>query len=457
MFHSRVLLILMIIYLTGCSSNIKNSATPNQAPKDTLKKTRITQYEELSPFWKQTNGDGDIYLDAYTSLIITSPDHDVQICEDGIPCEVEDYLMNSGAGETPTLRPYLSRNWFQRIWNDVVISTSLTFELTTPDYSTTVPLAIMEYSSSRETGDQWYRMVAIRREAFPLFLIKQNGQNSKAGFKFNVHKSQQSKSNAGQLLKTTIDTLSTVSPQLTVVTSLNKHFTESSKEAIDKTLSSNFNKSITEDLVRDVSLMEISHGSNIQVEFGNQTTDKDFVDTYPKTIGRWQITFDYPRPSVFSAFRICPQPESKSSKKKTIFTYKNGCRKNRSEAEKAVLESVKASEILNFSLAFGSDDVRNFGTINSFLRQQDWFAEFLELDKNAVVQSVDKLCKNIRNSIVGVNLNSFDADLVVYAVIANMPFKMDTSNALTDRASAAAINGVPNSCSTNKGRIDTTK
>ncbi|MFT4849270.1 MAG: hypothetical protein ACI83B_001809 [Sediminicola sp.] len=445
--RSNQLFFLLTILLVGaCSSSIDKRST-EEVKKDTerLNKTNITQFEELAPYWKANNGEGEIYLDAYTSLIITSPDHDVKICKDN-NCPTKSHLERGGLGPINKYRPYIESTWYERLFRDTIVSTSLTFEMTTPDYSATVPLAIMEYSSSRENGDQWYRMVAVRREAFPLFLIKQSGQNSKAGFKFNVYKSQQANSNAGQLLKTTLDTLSTVTPQLTVVTTLNKHFTESSKEALDKILSANFNKSIKEDLIRDVSLLEITGGSNIQVEFKDTQSDSNFVDTFPTTIGRWQISFDHPRPSVFAAFRICPKSTEKDNAEKA-HVYKNGCRETRAIAEQAVLDSVQAADILNFSLAFGSEDIRSFGTIDSFLRQQSWFAEFLSLESEQIEGNADKLCRNIRNSIVGVNLNSFDADLVVYAVIANMPFKRKTAEAL--KVLQSGDKGV-NSCITKK-------
>jgi hypothetical protein len=439
------LLLVGVVALIGCASSqqdpsLRGDNSENKDDNGEMKyKARIAQFLELSPYWLKENGAGQDYLDSYTSLIVYSPDNDNT---KGVRGSLESpEILPSDHMIEPTEkikdRKYEPRNWFSRLFSDISTSSTLTLEMTAPDYSTTVPLAIMEFNSNSENGDQWYRMMAVRREAFPLFLVKRNGDNSKIGLKFNVHKSHKSKSNAGQLLKTTLDTLSTVSPQLTVITTLNKHFSDAAKNAVDKSLSANFSKSLQEDLIRDVSLMEILPGSNIQVEFRDTESDRIFVNEEPLPIGLWRVMFDYPRPSVFAAYRICKEPKSNNTNvRDNPHTYLNGCLSTRTEAERKVLEVVNSSDILDFSLVFGAEDKQNFGTISSYLRQQSWFGDFLA-SANSRTQ-LDSLaggfCRKIRNAVVEVNLNYFDADLVVWAVKKGMPLSSESIAALEGKS-----------------------
>lgn len=426
MFSRVILIVVILISLASCTSN---SGVGKRLSSEAPASNALMHFEEISAKWREVGGAGRNYLDSYTSLIISSN------LDDYNPSNKTSSHSGSGNNDRSLYqRDYESRTWFSRLFVDKITSSTLTMEVSTPDYSTTVPLVILEYSSTRENGDQWYRMLAVRREAFPLFLVKQNGQNSKVGLKFNVHKSHESNSNAGQLLKTTLNTLETVTPSLTVVTTLNKHFTESSKEAIDKSLSANFSKSLQEDLIRDISLLEIEPGSNIQVTFKDTLSDSIFVDGDLKKYARWRVTFDYPRPSVFSAFRICTAFFENNDKSHEYATTDNGCKESKKEAISSVLDTVSGPEILDFSLVFGSDDEQKFGTIGSYLRQQSWFSDYISSGTNLedFTPVANKLCRSIKNAMIGVNLNSLDAELVVWAVKKNMPLSDNAINALND-------------------------
>lgn len=73
-----------------------------------------------------------------------------------------------------------------------------------------------------------------------------------------------------------------------------------------------------------------------------------------------------------------------------------------------------AYEVLNYALI---KDTQNVGSISGYIKQQDWYTSAQKWMNSDKVKDTDvaAFCTSMRQAIVALNLNSFDAGVVVWA------------------------------------------
>lgn len=325
-------------------------------------------------------------------------------------------------GDTIPLK-YQPRTWLRRAIVGRVFSINLTTNVSVGDFETTVPLATVGHESNSE-GEKWNRVIHHSKSNFPLFLVKSDGSASVPVVKISVNgtKSYSSRGAAGAL-QVALGVAQATTQSASVVTRLSEQSTRDKARAIDDAISQLFASGITEEhwTDRDLRMWQVGEGmtpNGVKVEFTIPKDDQDW-NSEPLSVGTWTITFDFPRPSIFSDWRICPT--------KTI----SRCTTSRTEAESKILTDINASEVLNYVLV---NNDPGLGTIRAFISQQDWYLSSqtalakldgtgnpttLEMNKS----TANAFCRRIANEITGIGLNGFDANIVVWAIIEGMPMQ----------------------------------
>jgi hypothetical protein len=239
---------------------------------------------------------------------------------------------------------------------------------------------------------------------------------------------------AASALQVVFGVANAVSPGSTVATTLTSQASKDRATALDSAISKLFGTDVKEEhtTTPDFKLWNESDGQpngiNVTLnipshESWSDSENKKDAEHEKNKIGVWTITFDYPRPSIFSDWRICGTTNDKVR-----------CKTNKDEAQKQILSEIHASDVLNYNLL---NDGQRSSTIRSYLAQQEWFVQAqtklvaANSNQNAtqtiakatlIKNAASQMCRNISNSITGLNLNGFDADIVVWAVLHGLPW-----------------------------------
>lgn len=374
--------------------------TPQSSPTP-IALTPLSVYEDE---WANEAADGASFSDAYTRLLIYS-----DLPADG---------GKQDEGDARTL-PYSPRWWWLRALLGKEFSINLTTKVTVGHFETTVPLATVGHQSNSD-GEQWNRVVHHSKINFPLFLVKADGSASVPTVKLSVSGTKSySSRGAAAAVQVALGVARATGQPASVITRLTEQSTKDRARAIDDAISTLFKSGIAEEHWTDRDLRLWRTGSQkrrlpgVKVTFKIPEDEQNWNST-PMTVGTWTITFDYPRPSIFSDWRIC---------KAEILPR---CGGNRSQAKAEILKEVNASEVLNYVLANGN---HGLGTIRAFMSQQDWYiAAQTALTNQATRESVAaSLCKRIANEIAGLGLNGFDARIAAWAVTHGMPLPTGVS------------------------------
>lgn len=315
--------------------------------------------------------------------------------------------------------PYSERWWLSRALVGKDFSINLTAKVSVGDYETTVPMATVGHQSNSE-GEQWSRVLHYSKSNFPLFLVKSDGSASVPVIKISVNgtKSYTSRG-AAAALQIALGVSNATTLPAPVVTKLTEQATKDKARSIDDAISKLFASGIAEEhwTDRDLRTWTISDKKipqGVQLSF-SIPSDEDDWNSNAMPVGSWVITFDYPRPSIFSDWKVCGDDSIPR------------CKKDRASAEKAVHAEIDASQVLNYNLL---NNDKGLGTIRAFLAQQDWYlsaqSELVNQNGKSAEMSAASFCRKIKNEISGVGLNGFDADIVVWAVYRGMPLPSGT-------------------------------
>lgn len=325
-------------------------------------------------------------------------------------------------GNTTPLK-YQPRTWWKRAMVGRVFSINLTANVSVGDFETTVPLATVGHESNSE-GEKWNRVIHHSKSNFPLFLVKNDGSASVPVVKISVNGTKSySSRGAAAALQVALGVANATTQSASVVTRLSEESTRDKARAIDDAISQLFASGITEEhwTDRDLRMWQVGESmapNGVKVGFSIPKDDQDW-NSETLSVGIWTITFDYPRPSIFSDWRVCPN--------NTI----SRCTTSRSEAESMIWTDINASEVLNYVLV---NNDPSLGTIRAFISQQDWYLSSqtalakLEGTVNPTTSEMNKstanaFCRRIANEITGIGLNGFDANIVVWAIIEGMPMQ----------------------------------
>lgn len=417
------LLLLIPMFFVSCSSSkptpiIETKVAPVVAPipapisavfdsepehipvSSSIPNTKAVNLTPLSTYndeWVNNKPDGASFSNAYTRLLIIS-----KLPADG------------GDNSDTTILPYVKRHLFVRALAGKDFSVNLTANVTVGAFESTIPLATIGHQSNSD-GEKWNRVIHHSKSNFPLFLVKADGSTSVPVIKLSVNgtKSYTSRG-AAAAVQVALGIARATGQTTSVVTQLSEQSTKDKARAIDDAISKLFSSGITEEHWTDRDLRAWSTSDENQprgviVNFRIPSDEEDWNSPLLE-VGSWTITFDYPRPSIFSDWRICSTDALPR------------CTIDRPSAEKKVREEINAGQVLNYKLI---NENQGVDTIRAFISQQDWYISaqvgLVNKDENIVKETASTMCRRITNEITGLGLNGFDASIVLWAVVHGMP------------------------------------
>jgi hypothetical protein len=384
----------------GKRSAAERIAAENQTSQEAVYITPLSDYKDD---WIQKRAEGSDFSDAYTRLLILSRvnGHDD---ENGI----------AGSGASKPLS-YDGRLWISRVLVERNYSINLTAKVSAGSFEATVPLATISHQSGSQ-GEKWSRTVHHTRQNFPLFLVPASGSASTPTLRIMVNGDRSySSSAAATAVQVTYNTAQLTGWSSGVITALSADGARDQARAMDQAISKLFGAGLSEEHWSDRDLRywstdDTHRPRGARVTFKIPSEVKNWNST-PLTVGEWTITFDYPRPSVFADWRICPKAKELPR-----------CAPSRMVAQDNVLREVNAGEVLNYPVAPGT---QGLGTIRAYLAQKDWFtsSQSALADSTRRTTAASSMCRMIINEMTGIGLNGFDANIVVWAVVTGMPIE----------------------------------
>jgi len=394
--------ILSVVLLAGCAtSGPRNSAHP-PAPSPLVNSTTeaidVTPLSSYEDEWNEAQAEGADFADAYTRLVIYS-----------------DLAQNEPNVDKKLA--YEGRHWLARALVDKDYALNLTVKVIAGAFEATVPLATVSLQSGSK-GEKWARTIRHDRQSFPLFLVPSSGgaATPTLGFSVSGDRSYESRA-AAAALQVALGIAKLADPDAPVVTTLTEKKGREQARAVDDAISQLFSSGLSEEhwTDRDLRLWRVNQGRprGAKVTFRIPTDSKDW-NSSAANVGTWTVTFDFPRPSVFSDWRICG----------TVGLPR--CATSRAEAEAKAIRELDPSQVLNYSIAPGE---QGLGSIRAFIAQKDWYiaAQVALATPGKQGAAASTLCRTLANEVTRLGLNGLDAAIVVWAVAEAMPLPEHTS------------------------------
>ncbi len=383
---------------TNVAQEVRRESVPT-------KPINITPLSSFSDEWTNESAAGGDFSGAYTRLVISSALPKANAGNlagksvDGAKYEGNEELLD-----------YQGQNIFARYLWGSDFSINLTAFISVGNYESSIPLATIGHISNSE-GEQWSRVIHHSRSDFPLFLVKNDGTRvptiriSVAGAK------SISSRGAATAVQVALGVAKATSASASVVTKLSEQTTKDRARAVDDAISKLFSSGIAEEHWSDRDLRTWNaqagqiRGATLQFRIPG---DESNWNSTRRDVGKWTITFDYPRPSIFSDWRICPA------------NFMPRCAGSVEQARQKVHAGLDAGEVLNYTLVNGGNTL---GTIRAYISQQDWYiaAQSALADPANRDVAAAGLCRRIRNDITALDLSGFDSEIVVWAVVNGMP------------------------------------
>lgn len=343
---------------------------------------------------------------------------------------------------------YRDRGWFLReIWG-THYSINLTAYVTVGAYKATVPLVTIDHNSNRSAGESFLRVVAHTVQNFPLILVKGDGSNAVATVKFVVKASDETQSSVGALAIQAAESVAkAVAPESSVVTTLSAQSARDRAAALDTAINSLMSKQLDEEQLIDNDVRRWGNGA--QIDF--QVPPPDNEDTWDKsstfrTVGSWIVTFEDPRPSIFSDIQVChPKMELMDEATSKSDPEQAYCRAKIADAAKAAQTdtAIRPEQVLAFNLLSGS---QSLGSVSAYLKQQSWWDASMKTfnglkDDAPKSEDVSSFCKSIKDSLAGIGLNAIDGGIVTSAIRdrAQLPTKVSAAMKTADGCGYAAF------------------
>lgn len=369
---------------------------PNSLAKPPINVTPLTTYEDE---WLEEAPKGKAFTNSYTKVIVTS-----------------DLFADKRSGTKSDSQsadlPYKKRSWLSRALLGQEFSINLTAKVIVGAFEATFPLATIGHQSNSD-GEQWNRVIHHSMSHSPLFLVKSDGSASVPIVKLSVNGTNSYASRgAAAAIQTALGVARATSQPATVITRLSEQSSKDQARAVDTAISKLFGSGIAEEhwTDRDLRAWSVSEKNElrgVRVTFRIPSDEGDWESRLFE-VGTWTITFDYPRPSIFSDWRVCASDNIPR------------CMTSREDAEREVHKEIDPSQVLSYVLVNGD---QGLGTVRAYLSQQDWYmsAQAEMVNPALAAGTVSSLCRRIRNEITGLGLNGFDASIIVWAVSKGMP------------------------------------
>lgn len=323
-------------------------------------------------------------------------------------------LRVQDSGKKPEMK-YQKRKWLSRALMERNYSVNLTIRVEAGRFEAVVPLATVSQQSGTK-GEKWDRVIHHERHNFPLFLVANSGYSSTPSVRVSVKGDENYSSNiASTAVQVAISAAQISGQPSPLVTNLSSGGVRAQAQAIDQAISQLFSSSLSEEHWSDRDLRQWRADgvapSGILVSF-KVPDAKNFDWNSAYAVGQWRITFDYPRPSAFVDWRICPGMDMKLAR----------CAGSVEEARKKVLHEVDSGDVLNYQIASGS---QGMGTIRSYLAQKDWFTTYvlrMARRENEGSEASTAFCRAVLNEMQGIGLSGFDSRIVLWAISDGLPY-----------------------------------
>jgi len=368
----------------------------------------ITPLSSYTDEWGYDGAAGGDFSDAYTRLLILS-----------------DIPASNGLDDAELLdvMSYEKRGWLARYFVGRDFSINLTANITVGGFESTVPLATVGHVSD-SNGEQWSRVIHHAKANFPLFLVRADGSSSVPVVKLSVNGTQSYASRgAASAVQVALGVARATAGPTSVITRLSEQSTKDKARAVDDAISKLFSSGVTEEhwTDRDLRFWKVASNNRpqgVRIIF-NIPSDVSKWNSKSNEVGSWVVTFDHPRPSIFSDWRICPG-----------VTFPR-CATDRPGAEKAVHKEIDIGQVLNYKL---TNDTQGLGSIKAVLSQQDWYtsAQVELAKKGGEGTAATSFCKRVINEVAGLGLNGLDAKIVLWAVVKGMPLPNDIDYSKVD-------------------------
>jgi hypothetical protein len=131
-------------------------------------------------------------------------------------------------------------------------------------------------------------------------------------------------------------------------------------------------------------------------------------------VGNWFVTFENPRPSIFSDILICSRARQATAACATGFA----AAARQAEAATAA----NAAAVLQFQLIAGT---QSLGTVAAYLQHQPWWTSsltgFAKRGTTVSPAAAASFCQNIKIAVAALNLNKVDGGIVANAVRLGLP------------------------------------
>jgi hypothetical protein len=314
---------------------------------------------------------------------------------------------------------YDERNWLAReVWG-THYTMNLTAYLTVGSFQATVPLVTIDHTSDRTNGEKFVRVVAHTSQNFPLFLLRGDGSNAIATLRVVVKASDQIQSDVGTAAIQAAESVAKVlSPEASVVTTLNSQNVKDKATALDKAINSVLSKQLDEEQLIDNDVRRWAAGAFITFSVPSPRNETKWSDSSNfQPVGIWKVQFETPRPSVFSDVQICLPKTMDQSGRNTA----SWCRTSVKEAAEAAQRDAhtRPEQVLAFNLVNGT---QSLGTVSVYLKQQSWWDTSMKTfnglrgNEKPKPNDVSDFCRSIKNAIAQVGLNAIDAGIVVGSV-----------------------------------------
>lgn len=414
--------IFFVVYLSGCATGTapqyavqkslpeqdKLPPVPAEQPKEqpagSTKFLSITPLSIYTDEWKSGTPSGGSFSDVYTRVIIQSNVFsDKAFSMEGKP-------TGSAPGEISL--PYKPRYWLTRAVVGKEFSINLTAKVLVGSLEQTVPLVTIGHSSNSD-GEKWTRSIHHDISNFPLFLVKSDGSATVPRIQFSVMAANSYASRgAAAALGVAVQIAKTMSSPPTVVTRLTSESTKNEAQALDNAISKLFGSTLTEEHWTDRDLkswsMNQQQPTGALIQFSIPESESDF-ESSPIPVGKWRITFDNPRPSIFVDWRVCANTLPR-------------CKDTLAAAKEAVISDISVGEVLNYKLVPSNPEL---ATIRAYLGGLDWYntamTSFATQSGSVLNVTATAFCRRVVNEITGLGLNGFDASAVLWAVYKGMP------------------------------------
>lgn len=359
--------------------------------------TQVSRYDCESPSKSKCEiRFNDDISGAYTRLIVYN----------------EEGLGGANAANAQELQ-YTSRGWLSRLFHGVHRTISLTAKIGVGSFAATVPLVTIDHISNKTTGESFSRVIYHQAKNYPLFLVRRDGSNSIVSAQFIVKANDQSQFDAaGPALRLIQNVATLVAPPAAVLTTLTAQSTKNVAIALDQSIGQLFTTTIDEEQWVDDDIH--TWGQRVSVTFKIPEGDSDWTATPDRTIGTWHVGFDFPRPSIFSDYQICPA-RTKLPHERCMSTFAKAAAAVTAKVNNG---QVSPEQVLSFHLLGNQPNV---DTIKKYLLQQDWYQKEYSALSSAkdkpgdLSKAVASFCRSIKETIVELGLNSLDAGIVVFS------------------------------------------